>query len=63
MPFFEGQDIHLSDFPEKHPKNADLFFSSENAGSRQGSRVVNEIFFYGCKVFCGERTYLHAAAD
>ena len=28
--YFLGQDIHLSDFPEKHPKNADLFFSSEN---------------------------------
>ena len=33
---FEGQEIHLSDFSEKHPKNADLFFLSENGG---GSRV------------------------
>ena len=23
--YFWGQDIHLSDFSEKHPKNADLF--------------------------------------
>ena len=30
--YFFGQDIHLSDFPEKHPKNADLYFSSENWG-------------------------------
>ena len=27
---FLGQDIHLSDFSENHPKNADLFYSSEN---------------------------------
>ena len=27
-----GSSIHLSDFPEKHPKNADLFFSRENGG-------------------------------
>ena len=24
--YFWGQDIHLSDFSEKHPENADLFF-------------------------------------
>ena len=34
--YFLGQDIHLIDFPEKPPKNADLFFSSENGW---GSRV------------------------
>ena len=32
--YFSGQDIHLSDFSEKHHKNADLIFSSENGGIR-----------------------------
>ena len=40
--YFWGQDIHLSDFLEKHPKNADLFFSSENG---RGSRVFFSFFF------------------
>ena len=26
LSLFFFQDIHLSDFSEKHPKNADLFF-------------------------------------
>ena len=37
-----GQDIHLSDFFEKHPKNADLFFSNENRG---GLEYFFSIFF------------------
>ena len=41
--YFLGQDIHLSDFPEKHPKNADLFFSSENGGGVK--RIFFSIFF------------------
>ena len=41
--YFLGKDIHLSDFSEKHPKNADLFFSSENGG---GVGVFFSNFFF-----------------
>ena len=30
--YFWGQDIHLSDFLEKKPKNADLFFQMKMGG-------------------------------
>ena len=40
--YFWGQDIHVSDFLEKHPKNADLFFSSENW---RESRVFFNFFY------------------
>ena len=46
--YFLGQDIHLSDFPEKHPKNADLFFSSENGGGL-------EYFFFNFFLFILDR--------
>ena len=31
---YHGEDIHLSDFLEKTPKNGDLFFLIEKGGSR-----------------------------
>ena len=34
-----GQGIDFCDFLEKHPKNADLFFSGDGGGG------VNQIFF------------------
>ena len=30
--YFLGQDIHLSEFSKKHPKNADLFFQVKMGG-------------------------------
>ena len=47
LPLFE--DIHLRDFSEKHPKNADLFFLSENGGGidllKQRGRGRSRVFF------------------
>ena len=42
--YFLGQDIHLSDFPEKHLKNYDLLFNFFKTKIGGGSRLFYSTF-------------------
>ena len=44
--YFLGQDIHLNDFPEKHLKNADLFFQVKIGGGGQTYFCSNFILIH-----------------
>ena len=67
LSFFLDQDIHLSDFPEKHPKIADLFFQNEIRGgtwtwtwARAWPRPFYALYmrYGGYRLFVFQKTFL-----